>query len=685
VSFERYKSVCGELPVFMLPGLSEEARDRLIGSYPAENPDKYDSERVKYELRSHSVMWELASNPLILTLICYLVDDPEGLELPTTRAKLYEGVFKKLLGRSRVQVKYPGEPPGVDEKMAVLERAAFGLFEAGRLLTFKRRELVEQMKTALKEEGYTSDIPVWAGAFVKDFTENAGVIRSSGDGMCFFLHPTLHEYLTASWIARKINTEGWESRVRFGGEEVSLKKFVSRKAWDPGWEEVILLLAGSLEDAGPLLEMLSDEKPTEENPYGDDFFRHRLGLAGLCLGELGEEQKGKLGDKLSVVTAKVFGGWYKQGFLQTLQHMEKALKSLARCNAFVREGDWRRWVGEHPAVGVDAPSFLDWVAKMVEDPIGRFVAILAVGLMGGSAARPDVLSLFTELLKDEDANTRRAATLASMGLGFSPVTREIFLQIVELLKDEDGYVRRAAAEAVGSIGSSAAVPEFLDQIAKLLEDKRAYVRDAAVEAVGKMGSTAATTEILSRIAKLLEDRDSYVRYAAASAVGEMGSTAATTEILSRIAKLLEDEDDDVRYAAASAVGEMDSTAARIEILSRIAELLKDERGYVCDVAIWAVVEMGSTAATTEFLSQIAKLLEDRDWYARDAAIWAVGKMGSTAATTEILSRIAKLLEDERWYVRDAAAEAVEAMGIRLFRRGSTLTAERLATLTDPTR
>jgi hypothetical protein len=52
-------------------------------------------------------MWELASNALILTLICYLVDDPEGLELPTTRAKLYEGVVQKLLSRSRVEVEYP--------------------------------------------------------------------------------------------------------------------------------------------------------------------------------------------------------------------------------------------------------------------------------------------------------------------------------------------------------------------------------------------------------------------------------------------------------------------------------------------------------------------------------------------------------------------------------------------------
>ena len=441
VSFEKYKSVCGELPVFMLLGLSGEARCRLIESYPAENAGRYDPERLKEELRSHSVMWELASNALILTLICYLVDDPEGLELPTTRAKLYEGVVEKLLSRRRVEVEYPqGIRPPLFRKVELLERAVFGLFAAGRLLTFTEEELARHLEEALREKGYTSDIPVWAGAFVKDFTENAGVIRSSGDGMCFFLHPTLHEYLTARWIARKINSEGWESRVRYGDKEVSLKKLVSRKGWDPEWEEVVLLLAGSLEDAGPLLEMLSDENPTEENPYGDDMLRHRLGLAGLCLGELNEQQKGMLGEKLSIVTAKAFGEWHKQEehFLKTLQHMEKALKSLAGCNAFVREGDLRRWVGEHPAVGVDGLPFLGWVAEM---------------------------------LRDEDWRVHYAAAEAVRGMGSSAAVPEILTRIAELLEDEDEYVREAAAKAVGGMGSSAAVPEILTRIAKLLKDE----------------------------------------------------------------------------------------------------------------------------------------------------------------------------------------------------------------------
>ncbi len=166
---------------------------------------------------------------------------------------------------------------------------------------------------------------------------------------------------------------------------------------DPGWEEVILLLAGSLEDAGPLLDILSDENPTEDNPYGDDVLRHRLALAGLCLGELGEEQKEKLGEKLSVVTAKVFGSWHelRESFSrEPLQHMEKALSTLARCNAFVREGDWRRWVGEHPAVGVDGLPFLSWIAEMLrdEDWYVRYAAAEAVWKYGfiRSSARDSI-------------------------------------------------------------------------------------------------------------------------------------------------------------------------------------------------------------------------------------------------------------------------------------------------------
>ena len=50
-------------------------------------------------------------------------------------------------------------------------------------------------------------------------------------------------------------------------------------AWLPAWQEVIVLLAGNLNDPLPLLEMLADEGK-------DDLFRHRLAVAALCLPEI---------------------------------------------------------------------------------------------------------------------------------------------------------------------------------------------------------------------------------------------------------------------------------------------------------------------------------------------------------------------------------------------------------------
>jgi hypothetical protein len=98
------------------------------------------------------------------------------------------------------------------------------------------------------------------------------------------LHLTFPEYLTACYLARLINDNGWvEPVVPFDGKEqlIPAKNFVDRKAWLPTWQEVILLLSGKLDDPVLLLEMLADDGK-------DDIFRHRLALAALCLPEIKE-------------------------------------------------------------------------------------------------------------------------------------------------------------------------------------------------------------------------------------------------------------------------------------------------------------------------------------------------------------------------------------------------------------
>jgi hypothetical protein len=82
-----------------------------------------------------------------------------------------------------------------------------------------------------------------------------------------FLHRTFQEYLTARALARRANAKPkCQARI--------VRDFAERQRWLPDWREVIVLLAGLLDDPLPLLQARAE-------PHGDDIARRRLALAGL--------------------------------------------------------------------------------------------------------------------------------------------------------------------------------------------------------------------------------------------------------------------------------------------------------------------------------------------------------------------------------------------------------------------
>src|SRR5204862_3550709 len=96
-------------------------------------------------------------------------------------------------------------------------------------------------------------------------SEQDGVLVTAGAGdeaPYMFLHLTVQEYLTACYLANLINPNRWDAAVPLypAGRNVSAREFVDRKAWLPSWQEVIVLLAGNLDDPVPVLELLVDEK-----------------------------------------------------------------------------------------------------------------------------------------------------------------------------------------------------------------------------------------------------------------------------------------------------------------------------------------------------------------------------------------------------------------------------------------
>jgi hypothetical protein len=70
---------------------------------------------------------------------------------------------------------------------------------------------------------------------------------------------------------------------------------------------------------------------------------------------------------------------------------------------------------------------------------------------GGAAALPAVRRRLTELLRDADPDTRRAAVSAVRAMGRSAGHPEILQALPERLRDEDPGVRSAAAEALRAL------------------------------------------------------------------------------------------------------------------------------------------------------------------------------------------------------------------------------------------
>src|SRR5262249_7897014 len=92
--------------------------------------------------------------------------------------------------------------------------------------------------------------------------------QSAEKSRLIFLHRTFQEYLAAQFLAELARQEGWRH----------IEPFIDGASWDPDWRQVVLLCAGMLDDAKPLLDCLTNDKT-------DDVFRHRLGLAAECLVE----------------------------------------------------------------------------------------------------------------------------------------------------------------------------------------------------------------------------------------------------------------------------------------------------------------------------------------------------------------------------------------------------------------
>jgi predicted NACHT family NTPase len=190
---------------------------------------------------SNKAAKELAQTPLLLTFLCLVYNRSQSF--PTKRAALYRKALDILLeewaAEKRIQ---PGEIyQGLNsdlEKVLLAEIAYHGF--ASDQLFFREGELVECIKNFLSD---TVDKPKYLNgkAVLDAIAIQQGILVERAEDIYSFSHLTLQEYLTAQYISQDYR---------------QVKKLVEEHLTDERWREVFLLVAGLVNYADELLELM---------------------------------------------------------------------------------------------------------------------------------------------------------------------------------------------------------------------------------------------------------------------------------------------------------------------------------------------------------------------------------------------------------------------------------------------
>ncbi len=222
--------------------LLPEQRKAFLESKVDNSPDsEFDSHKCAElvgAIEGHDRIRNLASNPLLLTFLYYVYK--YNLELPRRRSELYRQSINLMLDWD---IK-TGRPTHIkvrdrDAKKEVLKNVAYYYHtNATATREVPRDELIEQVDKHLPdslEENFTAE------ALIAEIENSSGILRHSAAESYQFIHLTFQEYLTADYINDNRDTE--------------VAKLMENLS-DFRWREVVLLLAGIMGNATPLVSRI---------------------------------------------------------------------------------------------------------------------------------------------------------------------------------------------------------------------------------------------------------------------------------------------------------------------------------------------------------------------------------------------------------------------------------------------
>lgn len=206
------------------------------------------------KLKNNFSIKELATNPLLLTLLCLTFE--ESADFPVNRLELYEEGINLLLKkwdairnieRDRLYKKL-----SVQYKQNLLSKIALITFERGDYF-FKQQELEQYIiDYIINLDDANTEFQVLhldANAVLRAIEAQHGLLVERARGIYSFSHLTFHEYFTAQGIVTNSDPQALE---------IALRQLVSRVA-EKRWREVFLLTVGMLRNADYLIQLIKQQ------------------------------------------------------------------------------------------------------------------------------------------------------------------------------------------------------------------------------------------------------------------------------------------------------------------------------------------------------------------------------------------------------------------------------------------
>jgi predicted NACHT family NTPase len=206
--------------------------------------DPVKAEEFPKELQAFPSLQELATNPLLLTLLCLVFEESAGF--PANRSELYkEGLdvlLKKWDAKRNIKREEVYKQLSLQRKEDLLSQVAYKAFEQNDYF-FKQRFVEEQIQDYIRNLPNASNDPEMlqfdSEAILDSIAAQHGLLVERSRNIYSFSHLTFQEYFTARWFKEKAD-----------GDYRELIRHITHRQW----REVFLLTVGMLKNGDKLLQ-----------------------------------------------------------------------------------------------------------------------------------------------------------------------------------------------------------------------------------------------------------------------------------------------------------------------------------------------------------------------------------------------------------------------------------------------